>query len=341
MGYEVQYPVSKTMHAGENWYFGSYLENRGNTSWADGDLVSGSDKPASNDSAVHVCNQYGVIFVDFSAIRAKRASAYPTAIRIRLRNHQSYARAVRMHMGKGINTTGYTSSTRPTDADTGDGTTLSYITSASIPANTYGELTITDANWLKALTDVDSTCFYINYKPDGSTPTDSGTYWEGDGYGSSYPPEVYVTWEDVYTKCGAPGWVSTAGELGTDRAQGRVDIAWGAGSGGTSNPVSSYYIQVRTAPPGQGWEAWRELASAPGTSFSFVPGDAAGTALQFRVKAVASAGATYDSDYTESNVITGTARPPRLLGLPFRCPSWIQGRRFECRSLRPRMRTAI
>ena len=217
---EIKYTPSSSGYTSDKWFidmFDAYYEYQGKNGWstASSTIIQGSVLPAYPNQDFKNCNYYGILYFDFAAFRAKNVTHYPARIRLRLKSHVGSSRMLYIRMGKGIAKDTYVSGTRPVDADNGEGGTLTY-KNVTCAANSWCELSTTDADWLKALVDPDTTCFYINRNPSGTSPAgDGGYYWEGDGALTSNKPELYIDWIPREPDPAPPPSVTTPGTIKT------------------------------------------------------------------------------------------------------------------------------
>jgi hypothetical protein len=190
-------------------------------------------------------NYYGIAYFDFDSIRTKNVTHYPTRIRIRLKSKTGSTRTAYIHLGKGMATDSYSYGARPVNADNG-GISLTYKT-VSCPANSWCEINTTDANWLGAIVDSNTTCIYVNVK---ATATDemgphSDPYIEFNGSSTAYKPELIIEWQSRNTAPNPPSSITiTPTGFGTGGRVGgtvSIDVSCGDASDAEDAETSLLY----------------------------------------------------------------------------------------------------
>lgn len=92
-----------------------------------------------------------------------------------------------------------------------------------------------------------------------------------------------------------------------------ISITWSGAKSQTGNTISSYQLQYRIQHPGLTWGDWMYFGTIPSTSTSgsylYTPAAVYGEKYQFRVRAQGTAGESYYSGYTESNIAVRNSPP--------------------------------
>ena len=111
----------------------------------------------------------------------------------------------------------------------------------------------------------------------------------------------------IFTKCGAP--TNFTGTLPTN---GWITLTWGAGAAGIENPVSGYQIQYSDSNDGVNWGTWIDMErTAAGTLTTRAWNNPeSGKFRRFRIRALATAGDSWASDWAVSNSIPSDTTPP-------------------------------
>ena len=108
-----------------------------------------------------------------------------------------------------------------------------------------------------------------------------------------------------YTACTAP----TSFTVTPNNFETSVTLSWSGASGGSSNSISSYYIQYRTSSDNSTWLGWANLETVSSTATSgsktidMSPAVPRGVYVQFRIQTQGTAGGSYYSGYKESSSI--------------------------------------
>lgn len=148
-------------------------------------------------------------------------------------------------------------------------------------------------------TNEDTTRFAPFYLPQ----TDGGTYYEYD-FESTITNAVTLEKRISNTACTAPTTVLVLPTIFSDT----VSISWSGAASGTSNTISSYYIQYRTSTDASSWGSWAALATVTSTatsgSYSYSPSISSGVYIQYQVQTRGSAGSSWYSGYTISSNYT-------------------------------------
>lgn len=266
---ETQYYAKSSGYTSDHFYTDSvdgspHFSGKNGWTTSTGTVIQGSMAKPEVFGSDYNANYYGLMFLKdgagnnaFDTIRTANINNTPNYIRIRIHSQYSATKTVYLHLGSGVSYNSFASGSRPVDCVGCGAKTL------SIPANGWGEITITDAAWLAALASTSAVCLYINHYPSGHSP-DSGYYFEGDGaLDGSNAFQMFVDW-------------TPRGPRLSDPAIGTIDpihdnphaFTCGASAdlGGFFTPDQLTY-EMQFAPDGSTWGA--TITSAPGSpSFS-------------------------------------------------------------------------
>jgi len=126
----------------------------------------------------------------------------------------------------------------------------------------------------------------------------------GSNFYSGYKESSAIR-RNPYTTCTAPTSITVT----PNNFDATVTISWSGAGAGTSNSISSYYIQYATSSNNSTWGSWTGLTTVNSTSSSgsktidVSSNVSRGYYIKFRIRTQGSAGSSYYSGYKESSSV--------------------------------------
>lgn len=120
----------------------------------------------------------------------------------------------------------------------------------------------------------------------------------------------------AYTKCTAP----TSFTASPDVWETDITLSWEGASGGTNNSITGYELEYATSGDKVIWSTWNLCGTPIQTSSPVVETPGAfprGNYIKYRIRTLGSAGASYYSDWIESNAVRKLQASAYIKGNPY------------------------